>query len=407
MFNKDGLNDFDIWQRCINEMNLNEAAVPFVNGKALIEESQVEIYNKIQALLNSTGMEASHPFLYSLDPSDLTESECIKVNNLYKLGQDRGLIPQDDQDEISPAEPEDISPEQPAAVQPSAPALAVLPSAVPLQRDAFTVCFSAMKDGMVKTGQTYSNAFDIRSAKSDALAKLDKAGYTNISILAIEAGDPDSRGAVADISTSTDEADRTDPMAHSLDAVGVNASSATMKANDVAALQMVTDADDDKDSDEKEPEDDSKKEDDAKDEGSEDKDSKEDKEQQKEDAKEPDEKLKDDGSSSDNDDDNSSDGEDDNSGEEDKEDSKEDEKKDVKKLTPEQAAVFKDKYKKAFKAALLKCKFKVPFSELSLEQKVKFFTELNKAWGSQPDPAEFMTDKETQQLEKIVVNQGK
>ena len=69
--------------------------------------------------------------------------------------------------------------------------------------------------------------------------------------------------------------------------------------------------------------------------------------------------------------------------------------------------MFKDKYKKAFKAALLKCKFNVPFSELSLEQKVKFFTELNKAWGSQPDPAEFMTDKETQQLEKIVVNQGK
>ena len=52
---------------------------------------------------------------------------------------------------------------------------------------------------------------------------------------------------------------------------------------------------------------------------------------------------------------------------------------------------------------MLKLKFETSFSELSLEDKVKFFTELTKAWGDNTDPAEFMTDKEVDQLEKIVV----
>ena len=52
-----------------------------------------------------------------------------------------------------------------------------------------------------------------------------------------------------------------------------------------------------------------------------------------------------------------------------------------------------------------KLKFDVCFAELSLEQKVEFFTELSKAWGDKADPAKFMTDKETEQLEKIVVKQ--
>ena len=50
-----------------------------------------------------------------------------------------------------------------------------------------------------------------------------------------------------------------------------------------------------------------------------------------------------------------------------------------------------------------KCKFKTAFIDLSLEDKVKFFTELSKAWGDKADPSKFMTDKETEQLEKIIV----
>ena len=50
-----------------------------------------------------------------------------------------------------------------------------------------------MKDGEMKTGEAYSNAISTRAAKSDVISKLEKVGYTNISILCIEVGDPDLR----------------------------------------------------------------------------------------------------------------------------------------------------------------------------------------------------------------------
>jgi len=70
------MNDFDTWQKAINKMDLTEAVAPIVRGVMLVEDSQVEMYNKIQKLLNSTGMESCHRFLYNLDPSELSESEC-------------------------------------------------------------------------------------------------------------------------------------------------------------------------------------------------------------------------------------------------------------------------------------------------------------------------------------------
>ena len=110
-------------------------------------------------------------------------------------------------------------------------------------------------------------------------------------------------------------------------------------------------------------------------EDSEDSDDSEEKDDQKEeDPEEPDEKLK---------------GGDD--GEEDKE------------ISNEEKGPLRDSYKKAFKAALQKCKFTTSFSELTLDQKVEFFTALSKAWSSKPDPSKFMSDKEIEQLEKIVV----
>ena len=59
----------------------------------------------------------------------------------------------------------------------------------------WTVLYSACdKNGDIKTGECYSNAINTRAAKADCYAKLERCGYTNISILAIEAGDPDSCG---------------------------------------------------------------------------------------------------------------------------------------------------------------------------------------------------------------------
>ena len=113
---------------------------------------------------------------------------------------------------------------------------------------------------------------------------------------------------------------------------------------------------------------------------------KEDKEADKkeEDVKEPDEKLKDDA--------------------DDKAEKASDKEKEDKELDASEKTALKDSYKKAFKAAMQKCKFfDKPFDDLTLEEKVAFFTELSKAWGSKADPSKFMTDKEIQQLQTIVV----
>ena len=113
---------------------------------------------------------------------------------------------------------------------------------------------------------------------------------------------------------------------------------------------------------------------------------KEDKEADKkeEDAKEPDEKLKDDA--------------------DDKAEKASDKEKEDKELDASEKTALKDSYKKAFKAAMQKCKFfDKAFDDLTLEEKVAFFTELSKAWGSKADPSKFMTDKEIQQLQTIVV----
>jgi hypothetical protein len=64
----------------------------------------------------------------------------------------------------------------------------------------------------------------------------------------------------------------------------------------------------------------------------------------------------------------------------------------------------KDSYKKAFKATMQKCKyFDKCFDDLTLEEKVKFFETINDAWKNKADPSKFMSDKELETLEKVVV----
>ena len=433
---KNGRNDFDIWSNIVNKMDLTEAVAPVVRGRVLLDESEVETYNKIQKLLNSTGMESSHRFLYSLDPSDLTESEINKVNNLYKLGQERGFIEADKDENADESEEDGKNAEKLVATE-CDNGCSIMPSSsvsdiskpMPLQKNAFTVIYSATRDGTIKTGEAYSNCINTCSAKADVISKLEKAGYQNISILAIEAGDPDSVGcnntyyklpevisypatsAIPDYSVEdedVDEADDSDPTSHALDPIGVKASSATLRTNNVAQMseifdnendeeeQLDEDGEEDKENDssseeskeDKEKEKDSSKEDDEKEgdagdskDDKSDNDDKGDEEEKEEDPEEPDEKLKDDAES-------------------DEESADDDEDKE---LSADEKEKLKDSYKKAFKAALQKCKFTTSFSELSLEQKVEFFTELSKAWGDKADPSKFMSDKEVDQLEKIVV----
>lgn len=82
----------DQWTEALSRCKLSEAVLPTSRGY-LIEN--VECYNKIQALLNAPAMEHCHKFLYNLDVEDLQEDEISKIDELYKLGQDRGFIPQD------------------------------------------------------------------------------------------------------------------------------------------------------------------------------------------------------------------------------------------------------------------------------------------------------------------------
>jgi len=92
------MNDFDIWQKEIDNMDWKTAVAPVIRGVMLVEDSQVDAYNKIQKLLSCPELESSHRFLYSLDPTELTEAESTKIANLYRLGQERGFIEDDDDD---------------------------------------------------------------------------------------------------------------------------------------------------------------------------------------------------------------------------------------------------------------------------------------------------------------------
>ena len=369
------MNDFDIWQKEIDNMDWKTAVAPVIRGVMLVEDGQVDAYNKIQKLLSCPELESSHRFLYSLDPTELTEAEATKIANLYRLGQERGFIQEDEDEEDSSGEEDkketnecDISSPEAAAPQP-----AQQPAQPAIPQSAYTVLYSATRDGQVKTGEAFSNAISTRSAKADVISKLERAGYQNIAILAIEAGDPDAAEApntyqklpdttIPDYSVSED--DMLDGRHHN---------------NHVDEDDMLNGRKHNNHVDEGDEKDEAAKDDEKK---------SEDKPEKKEDVKEPDEKLKD------KDDKEASDG---------KEDDAED---DEEELSNEKKGMLKDSYKKAFKAALQKCKFETSFSELTLEQKIDFFTELAKAWGDKEDPSKFMTDKELDQLEKIAVNKG-
>jgi len=156
------------------------------------------MFNKINALLNADGMECSHKWLYALDPTELTEAEATKVNNLYKLGCDRGMIEcgeaEENDESAEKATDEDeiaIAANQADLAVPATTATSVETS---VPQSAYTVLYSAMRNGEIKTGEAYSNAINPRSAKADIISQLERAGYSSIKVLAIECGDPDECG---------------------------------------------------------------------------------------------------------------------------------------------------------------------------------------------------------------------
>ncbi len=361
------LNEFDAYQAALRKINLNEEAMPVYNGKILTEN--VDTYCKIQKLLACNRFEGAHRWLYDLDIENLDESEINKVCNLYNLGVERKLITDDDKNEETSDETAEKTDEcdlmsgkmdQITIVKDPAPVMPDIKPTPEMPTSAYTVVYSAMRDGELKTGEAYSNSLNTRSAKADIISKLEKAGYQNITILAIEAGDPDMTGCdntfckQAEIPTYEDEA-------------AVNEEDE--ETSDDSAEEEKDDSEDNSEEDADSKEDNS----------SDDEDKKE------EDAEEPDEKIKDDAKEED--------------GKEDASDDKEEDE-----LSDQEKIQLKDSYKKAFKATMQKCKyFDKSFNDLTLEEKVKFFETINAAWKDKADPSKFMTDKELETLEKVVV----
>lgn len=431
----DSINQFEQWKSIIDKMDLSEAACPFYRGKLLTEDNEVVSYNKIHRLLNTPEFEKAHAFLYSLDPTELSESEATKLNNLWKLGCEKGYVKEEDEEETSEETSEcdqtDVKendilqnrnhnahiPECDEIAPPSPVAPAKLPCN---SCAAFTILYSAMRNGKISTGEAYSNCLDTRTAKADILGKLQKAGYQNISILAIEAGDPDSRGveddvynkaedlaAIPDYSEDVPEADDREPISHALDPIGVKASTANSIKNDAVGISSEEDdltfeADDEEGGDEGSE--------DTADEGSEETTGSENEETSDEEStdEESTDEEKDEETSADEGSDEESDEKEDEAPEEEVEEPDEKAKSDdedseeEKELSAQEKETLKNSYRKTFKSILKKLKFDVPFNELSLEQKIDFFTEIDKVWDKE-DPTKFMTQKEQEQLEAIKV----
>ena len=162
-------NDMDTWRDALAKCNLSKAIMPTSRGY-LIEN--VDAYNRIQAILDTPEMEHCHKFLYNLDVEDLQEDEIEKIDKLYKLGQDRGFIPPDEPecDDIPDDAVQGADLSEPTHVDAKPP---IVPSAIPApapRTACYTVMYSAMRNGEVKTGEAYSNSVSPRAAKADVLA---------------------------------------------------------------------------------------------------------------------------------------------------------------------------------------------------------------------------------------------
>lgn len=416
------LTEMDEYFNAMSKINMDETVMPYVNGR-LVES---DTYNKVQKILNTPELEKAHMYCYDLDLENLEECDIMKINNLYKLGVDRGFIDDDLQYQDAPCTDPDA--EGPKTEEPVEPAPVNPRAKVP----CFVAMYSAMKDGQIKTGEAYSRAISVQAAKADVMAQLAKFGYTNISILAIEATEEDAcactiaegAGAVdgaagAALGSKLGEDDYLKGRVHNghlpetedveeddmLDGRPHNnhiPEAEEDESADDSAEDTSDDATDDTAEDTTEDTaDDSAEE--TSEETSDGDDSVEDIEvdstEDTEDAEDSDDSDAEEENTSD---DADSEDADDDSGEEDADDADSDEEKEE--LDDNKKADLKDNYKKTFKNTMLKCKFEEKsFDDLTLKEKVKFFTELSKAWKEDYEPSDFMSDKEVDQLNKIVV----
>lgn len=152
-----------------------------------------QTYQKIKKILNVPEMEKAHPFCFGLRQGNVNECDRQKIDQIYQLGIDRGFIDPEDEENGNPEGCEDgeccdddalcggpddaIHPQDMENPLPQEPAPA---------NSAFTVLYSAIKDGKVKVGEFYSNAVDNPGAQEDCINNLTQVGYGNIRIIGTE-----------------------------------------------------------------------------------------------------------------------------------------------------------------------------------------------------------------------------
>ena len=395
------LTEFDGLQEALKKVKMDENVLPYANGRLCDDKA----WNKTQKILNCPEMISAHKFLYNLDMDQLTEDEVDKINQLYTLGCDRGFIVDDLTDWNADEAPEqaEAKPEEKPAEEPVAKPVGgtLFKAKVP----CWTVIYSATsKDGDIKTGEAYSNAISAAAAKADVNAKLSRIGYSNIAILAIESTEGcncsnagckeyDEIAVVAekdDEENADDESSNTDDESSKEDSSSDNSSEdASEEKSTEEETEETSEESSDEGSEEESSEESSEEStEETSDEGSE--------EESSEESSEEETEEKSDGTE----------GEEESSDEEESDEEDSDEESDdgekKEELDANEKAELKDKYRKTFKNTLSKCKFESSFNDLTLEQKVKFFTELSKAWKKN-EPNEFMTDKEIEQLNNVVV----
>ena len=398
---KDLVNDFEVWQDALKKIDLNEGALPIYHGRILRENAKE--YQKMQKILNCPEMIKCHKYIFDLDPEQLDESDCTKINNLYKLGVDRGFIEDtvDVPDEDLPDA--DYTTSEQTVVQQPKPYVAPQHS---VHVPCYTVMYSAMKDGQIKTGESYSNATNPRAAKADVYAKLSKFGYDNIAILAIECGDPDCSMD----NTYTFEDDILQNRVHNghfldeedtekkEDKSAENTEKKEEQSKEEAPVEKKEEAPAEQQEDNTEkpaeqsteqPAEDTEKKEEVPVEQSEENADNANNEQSTEDTENSD--------NSENAETSSGNEETKSSDDNDNEDTNKEELDDNKK------AELKDEYRKTFKNVMIKCQFDNRcFDDLTIAEKVQFFTAMASSW-TKNEPNEFMTDKEIEQLNKIVI----
>jgi len=279
----------------------------------------------------------SHAYLYALDMENVDECDKKKVDDLYELARARGVIQEDkpsdtnaNDDSIKECDGEtgDIcgGPDDALTGQEMTPG-----ERKPVMQSAsFTVLYSAMKDGQVKTGEYFSSATDSDGAKADCISNLTPLGYSSIRVLGIE----QTNNAIED--TGMGYLDEDD--------------SKEFEDQETGAADTTTDNDA-----ESKPEDDAEKPKDTP------------KNDVTQDGAEGDEKTDD--SSEKADDKKSDDNQTEDSGAEG--DSKPGDEK--KKLTPSEKQVLRDEYVGMFKAELQKTKLEKSVNDMSIKEKASFY----------------------------------